>query len=40
MLTVNDKEFMWEQKYRPGTLSECILPAHDKETLEAIVKKV
>ncbi|XAO54495.1 replication factor C small subunit [Yersinia phage vB_YenM_P8] len=38
-LTVNESDFMWEQKYRPGTLSECILPAHDKETLEAIVKK-
>jgi DNA polymerase III delta prime subunit len=38
-LTVNTNEFMWEQKYRPGTLSECILPAHDKEILQAIVDK-
>lgn len=38
-LTINENDFMWEQKYRPGTLSECILPAHDKETLQAIVNK-
>lgn len=39
MLTVNENDFMWEQRFRPGTLDECILPAHDKETLKAIVKK-
>lgn len=39
VLTINEKEFMFEQKYRPGTLSECILPKHDKEILQAIVNK-
>ncbi|BBC78096.1 clamp loader of DNA polymerase [Escherichia phage EcS1] len=39
MLTVNNSEFMWELKYRPGTLSECILPAHDKEMFQGIVNK-
>lgn len=38
-LTINQNEFLFEQKYRPGTLSECILPAHDKEFLQAIVNK-
>lgn len=38
-LTVNNKEFMFEQKYRPGTLAECILPAHDKAVLQSIVDK-
>lgn len=39
MLTVNNKEFMWELKYRPGTISECILPAEDKKIFEGIVAK-
>lgn len=39
MLSVNNNEFMWEQKFRPTTLAECILPAQDKATLQAIVDK-
>lgn len=37
-ISVNPKEFMLEQKYRPSTISECILPALDKEVLNGIVK--
>lgn len=39
MLTVNESEFMFEQRYRPSTIDECILPAHDKEIFKALVKK-
>lgn len=39
MLTVDNKEFMFELKYRPGTLAECILPEQDKKIFEGIVKK-
>lgn len=38
MITVNDKEFMFEQKYRPSTIAECVLPALDKQAFEQIVK--
>ena len=38
-LTVNEADFMWEQKYRPGTISECVLPAEDKEIFSALVAK-
>lgn len=39
MLTVNESEFMFEQRYRPASIDECILPAHDKEIFKALVKK-
>lgn len=39
MLTVNEKEFMWEQKYRPQSIAECILPAADKKVFEKLVKE-
>ena len=39
MLTINKNEFMFEQKYRPGTIEECILPARDKEIFQALIKK-
>lgn len=32
------KEFMWDQKYRPTTLDECILPASDKLTMRGMIK--
>lgn len=38
-LSVNESEFMFEQRYRPKTLDECILPAQDKEIFKALVKK-
>lgn len=39
MLTINKNEFMWEQKYRPGTIEECVLPKLDKEVFQALIKK-
>lgn len=38
-LSVNADEFQWEQKYRPQTLAECILPAKDKKVFTEIVKR-
>lgn len=38
-LSVDKEQVMFEQKYRPSSISECILPAYDKEMFEAIVKK-
>ncbi|ARW58022.1 replication factor C small subunit DNA polymerase clamp loader subunit [Serratia phage X20] len=38
-LSVNKNEFMFEQKYRPTTIDECILPQHDYEVFKAIVAK-
>lgn len=37
-LTVDYDNFMFEQRYRPGNIDECILPAHDKKTFKAIIK--
>ena len=39
MLTVNEREHMFELKYRPGSIEECILPAADKEIFRGLVKK-
>ncbi|AHY25018.1 clamp loader of DNA polymerase [Pectobacterium bacteriophage PM2] len=39
MLTIDRSQMMWELKYRPGKLSECILPKADKEIFEGIIKK-
>ncbi|CAM1376825.1 clamp loader of DNA polymerase [Escherichia phage T4] len=39
MITVNEKEHILEQKYRPFTIDECILPAFDKETFKSITSK-
>ncbi|AAQ17675.1 gp44 clamp loader subunit [Aeromonas phage Aeh1] len=37
-VTITDpKEFMWEQKYRPALISECILPSADIERFKGIV---
>ncbi|EQA7786760.1 AAA family ATPase [Acinetobacter baumannii] len=38
-LSINEREHMFELKYRPMTISECILPEHDKQVFEALVKK-
>lgn len=38
-LTVKANEHMFELKYRPATISECILPKQDKEIFEALVKR-
>ena len=37
-ISVDSKQWMWEQKYRPQTIEECILPAMDKEVLNGIIK--
>ena len=39
MLSVNENEFQWEQKYRPKSISECILPEADKKIFAQIVKQ-
>jgi DNA polymerase III delta prime subunit len=33
------KEFLWSQKYRPITLSECILPSATKKLFEGYIKQ-
>ena len=38
-ITINEREFMLEQKYRPGKLEECILPAVDKEIFKGLIQK-
>ena len=38
MLTVNEKEHILEQRYRPASIEECILPSADRDTMEHIVK--
>lgn len=37
-LSVNEKEFSFEQKYRPQTIDEMILPAADKKIFKTIAK--
>lgn len=39
MLSINEKEHILEQKYRPQSIAECILPAFDREVFDAIIKK-
>lgn len=36
-ITVESKEHMLEQKYRPSTIDECILPEKDKKAFKAII---
>lgn len=31
------REFMWDQRYRPTTLAECILSAGDKSTMQGLI---
>lgn len=31
-------EFAWDQRYRPTTIDECILPASDKEAMRGFIK--
>lgn len=38
MLSVNNDEFMFEQKYRPQTIDECILPKLDKDIFLNLIK--
>lgn len=39
MITINANEHILEQKYRPSTIDECILPAFDKEVFKSLVSK-
>lgn len=38
-LATDPKQWMWEQKYRPQTLAECILPAQDIKTFKGIIEE-
>ena len=38
MLSINNKEHIFEQRYRPHSISECILPSQDKQILTKIVE--
>ncbi|QGZ15440.1 clamp loader subunit [Acinetobacter phage AB-Navy97] len=38
-LSVNEREHMFELKYRPTTLDECILPQADKDIFKGLVAK-
>lgn len=37
MITSNDKEFLWVEKYRPQKVDDCILPPQTKEYFKNIV---
>ena len=37
-LDVVENEFMWEQKYRPQKLADCILPSFDREVFSGMIK--
>ena len=37
-LNVNDKEFLWVEKFRPKTIDECILPESLKDTFREFIK--
>lgn len=39
MLSVDNTQHMLEQKYRPQSISECILPRHDMDRFNGLVKK-
>ncbi|QPB12303.1 replication factor C small subunit / DNA polymerase clamp loader subunit [Providencia phage PSTCR6] len=39
MISVNQDEIMFEEKYRPQTIEECILPAFDKAVFTELIKK-
>ena len=37
-LNINDREFLWVEKFRPKTIDECILPESLKETFKEFIK--
>ena len=39
MLSIKKDEHMFELKYRPQTIEECILPSHDKQVFSELVKR-
>lgn len=38
MISINENEHMLEQKYRPQTIEECVLPKKDKDMFNKIIK--
>lgn len=38
LISCDKTQFMWDQRYRPTTIDECILPAGDKEIMKGIIK--
>lgn len=38
-ISMNPNEFVWEQKFRPQTIDECILPDADKILFQNIIKE-
>lgn len=38
MISVNNEEHMFEQKYRPQTIEECILPDLDKKIFSSLIQ--
>lgn len=36
-ISLNPEEFVWENKYRPITVSDCILPKHIQDKMQKIV---
>lgn len=38
-ISMNPNEFMWEQKYRPKFLNECILPENDRKMFQGIINQ-
>jgi DNA polymerase III delta prime subunit len=39
MMQVNDREFLWVEKYRPKTIDECVLPESIKATFRDYIKQ-
>jgi replication factor C small subunit len=39
MIEVNEKEFLWVEKYRPQTIKDCILPSSLTEIFQSYVDK-
>lgn len=37
-ISQSPEEFAWDQRYRPTTIDECILPAADKATMRGFIK--
>ena len=35
---MNQKEYLWVEKYRPKTIEECVLPDSIKETFKEMVE--
>lgn len=38
-VSINEREYIWEERWRPKTIDECILPKHLKDTFKAIAAK-